>query len=595
MTQRDDERFRGRAPDELKSPTVVARMQPEEIRMLFALLIRQHSLLISAMAEMPPTTFSAVGESGPWLFLTALYGYFSRYSTVPPPTVFELECRRIIAERAAVGQPLVGPEWAIETIHMANTDALATVAADHPQYGLELLARFLGERLVSDAIVEMSRQTPGHMAYANVAGVIDRLTALNTRVQAVRGSPTYAAMPAPEELANFKMPRIIPTGVDFLDQQVFVENSGCEGGKVYGLLGPYGSFKTGLAVQIFTSAAKAQQALEQPGLCVYFVYEGGRSEIQLRATAQLAEMPKGTVEAFFRGRGDPSVFSTSANLKPYEVARYDAANTPLSARLGEAERYAEAQRFLPYLVIVDMSGSPGNESAGNGYVQEIAQYLDRITRERNMPVRMVMVDYVKRLCVRHLQARQLSMDRHLRGLVSPLPDTIRQMVADKFECAVWLLQQLNADANKRAPGMAQHHADASEGRDFAENLWYCITLSNPDRANNNTLQLAVTKSRDSAAPPSGIVVRIDGNKFALVRDADYSIGPRGGIVSTQFHNAVHGVAAPPPPPAETPPAGGPSAPQPTPATPPAPQTPPTPPAPQTRTSQFEGIAALDLE
>lgn len=586
MTQRGDARFRGRVTDELKSPTVVARMQSEEVRMLFALLVRQRGLLLSAMAEMPPTMFSAIGEAGPWLFLTALYDYFSRHASTPPAPVFDLECRRIIAERAAIGQPLVGYEWAIETIHMAHTDAIATVAADHPNYGLELLTRFLGERLVSDAIVEMSRQTPGHMAYANVSGVIDRLTALNTRVQAVRGSQTYSAMPAVEELANFKMPRIIPTGVDFLDQQVFVENSGCEAGKVYGLLGPYGSFKTGLGVQIFTSSAKAQQGLSEPGLCVYFVYEGGRSEIQLRATAQLAQMPKGTVETFFRRRGDPSVFSTSNNLKPYEVARYDAFNIPQAARLGEAERYAEAQRFLPHLVIVDMSGSPGNESAGSGYIPEIAQYLDRITREKNMPIRMVVVDYVKRLCVRHLQARQLSMDRHLRELVSPMPDTIRRLVADKFDCAVWLLQQLNADANKRAPGAAQHHADAAEGRDFAENLWYCLTLSNPDRANNNTLQLAVTKSRDSAAPPSGIVVRIDGDRFALVRDTDHTIGPRGGIVVTRFHEQVFGVSPPPaapPPPAEATPAGE------------TPAAPPPPPTTQPTPSRFEGISELDRE
>lgn len=550
-----DNTGRSRRPvqNELTTPTVSARMLPDEVRMMFALAFRQHGLLLSARAELTPTMFSPISESGQWLFLTVLYSYYDRYNSIPPVTVFELECRRVAAEQAALGRPLTGYEWAIDTARMAETEVIGEVVTTQPQYGLDLLSRFLRERLVSDALAAMARQTPGHLAYANMGGIIEQLSSLNTRAEAVRGNAMFSVVPTADELQTFDMPRVIRTGVPFIDTDV-LNGLGCEAGKVYGLLGPYGSFKTGLGVQIVTSCAKLQLASPDPGLCVYFVYEGGRREIQIRAMAQLAEMPKQTIEEFYRTRGDLSVFSTSDRLRDYEVSRYARQDnqTPAELRFGEAERYYRATELARFLYVADMSGSNGNETAGSGYVSEIVQYLDRLSRASGLPIRMVVVDYVKRMCVRHLQAKGLSTTDRLREFVSPVPDTIRRMVAEKFGCAVWLLQQLNAEANKRAPGAAQHHSDAAESKDFGENLWYCLTLSNPDRANNNTLQLAVTKSRDSAAPPSGMVVRIDGNSFSLVRDPDHVIGSNGRIVQTGFHNRfVDGGAAPPAGPTQT--------------------------------------------
>lgn len=523
--------------DELTAPTTAARMLPDEVRMMLALAFRQHGLLLSARAELPPEMFSPISESGPWLFLTALYGYYDRYASVPPVAVFELECNRIAADQAAIGRPLVGHQWAAETARLAETEVIGETVTNHPQYGLDLLSRFLREKLVSDALAAMARQTPGHLAYVNMGGIIEQLTSLNTRAEAVRGNAMFPVVPTADELSVFDMPRVVPTGIDFIDTGV-LNGLGCEAGKVYGLLGPYGSFKTGLGVQIVTSAAKLQLANSEPGLCVYFVYEGGKREIQIRAMAQLAEMPKQTIEDYFRRQGDARAFSSTGDLKDYETARYTHTPqpTPPELRLGERERYDRAKELARYMYVADMSGSAGNETAGSGYVSEIVQYLDRLRRERGLPIRMVVVDYVKRMCVRHLQAKGLSTTDRLREFVSPVPDTIRRLVAEKFGCAVWLLQQLNAEANKRAPGAAQHHSDAAESRDFGENLWYCITLSTPDRANNNTLQLAVTKSRDSAAPPSGMVVRIDGNSFKLVSDQDHVIGSNGRIVQTDFHS-----------------------------------------------------------
>lgn len=524
------------AADELQVPTTAARMLSGEMQMLFALMYRQHGLLVSARAELPPGTFSPIMEAGPWLFLTALYGYYDRYSSVPPTRVFELECERISSEKAAMGQPVGGLEWATETALLSGTPVIDQIIATTPQYGTDLLSRLLIERTVSDALASMTRQTPGHLVYVNIHGVIEELTSRNTRAEAVRSNALSSIVPTAEELAAYEMPRTIPTGVNFIDDDV-LDGYGCEAGKVYGLLGPYGSFKTGLGVQIITSASVRQTAEADPGLCVYFVYEGGKMEIQMRGIAQLAQMPKDTVRDYFRSRGDASLLSTSGALKDYEVERYDRLHTATNLRLGEAERYAKVDELRRYLHVADMSGSKGNETAGSGYVPEIVQYLDRLTREHNLPIRMVVIDYVKKMSMRHLEAKGYGFDR-LREMVSPVPDRVRRMVAEKFGCAVWLIQQLNAEANKKAPGAAQHHADAAESKDFGESLWYCLTLSNPDRSQDNTLQLAVTKSRDSAAPPSGIVVRIDRDSFTLVRDRDHVIGSNGRIAQSGFHGMI---------------------------------------------------------
>lgn len=526
------------AQDSLTAPAVTVRMTEPEVRMMLLYLARSTPTLMSARQELTPELFSPVVEGGPLLFLTALYSYHDAYQATPPSVLLVQEVERAFARLGAT-LPAGSREWAVEAAQLVDDPGVVTAILANEQAGVDLLYRFLYERLVAAKLRHVISQTPGHLVLSNVAGVLSDMTGLVDRVQAVR-TPS-ASMLFPDAGITVEMPDVIPTGVGFLDDDIL--EGGPQAGKVYALFGPWGSFKTGLAVQMAVSAAERQLASERPGLVVYFVYEGGEHEIRIRGIAAASDMPKRAVEDYFRGGGAGGILSTRTTLKEYETRRYDQAQTPPEARLGEYERMALARQRMTHLRIKDMSGPKDNPSAGSGYMPEVVATLDRITRESGLPIRMVIVDYAKRMAKRHLEAHKKRMD-DLRHYVGDLPDLFRRHVAERFGCAVWLLQQLNPGANKKAPGAAQHHADSSEAGDFGENVWYAITLSSVDRANNHTVQVNATKVRDSAGPPTGIVTRIDGTRSKLVIDPDHVIGQMGRLVPRGLHQAFVGGAAP---------------------------------------------------
>lgn len=530
-----------RPVDPTSVPAVASRMTEGELQLLLCYLTRDLSTLGTARTQFASSLLSPAAESGASLYLDALYAYYDRYGSLPVQPHMTAEFARVAAE-----SPLGGREadvrWAENVLTQAFDPVMTEAVVQNRRFGLDLLVRLLTERTVVNRLEAVIRQTPGQYVLSDVGAVFTHLSGQLGQVNSLRAADTVPLFP--DDAFTLEMPTVIQTGVDFLDDTVL--GGGCHAGKVYGLLGPYGSFKTGLGVQIAVSSSERQVGRPDEGLSVYFVYEGGASEIRIRGIAQAADMPKDTVEEYFRQGQNPTVLSTASSLKQYEIDRYQIQEQQLPGRPGELERLADARHRMANLRIADMSGPRENPDAGSGYAQEIVSYLERLTYSTRLPIKMVVIDYVKKLCVRHLQAKGWSFDR-LRELASPFPDLIRRTVAEKFGCAVWLLQQLNAEANKKAPGSAQHHADAAESRDFGENLWYAITLSNPDRRNNHTLNLAVTKSRDTAAPPSGMVVRIDATRFELVRDPDFVVGGDGRIQSRLHHQFIHGqVEAPTP-------------------------------------------------
>jgi hypothetical protein len=135
--------------------------------------------------------------------------------------------------------------------------------------------------------------------------------------------------------------------------------------------------------------------------------------------------------------------------------------------------------------------------------------------------------------------RGWDMDRQLRHLVGGFGDEARRLIATEFDCPVWVLNQLNTEANKRGPGSMQHHANSQEAGNFAENLWYAHCLGNKDHE-TQCCQIACTKTRRSQGVSHPTILKIEGDMSRLVKaGANYVVDNHTSrIMSTSVHSMV---------------------------------------------------------
>jgi hypothetical protein len=305
------------------------------------------------------------------------------------------------------------------------------------------------------------------------------------------------------------------TGVEFLDKML---GGGQADGEVYGILGAYGSGKTVLGVQIATQTAVAQVMQKnllamqgktyEPRHSYLFHYEAGEEEIRVRSWSHLCSIPWTELQEFDMSK----LSSTAKGPKPYESDRFKE-KIESGTFLGEQERLKGLSLYENYIHLVDMSGPPDSPKRGTGYVQEIAQILATWTKGQSIGV--VVIDYAGLCSRRYMNANNLPHDR-LRHLVGNFGDECRRLIASPFSCPVWVMHQLAAAQNKRSPSSKQHHSDAAEAKNFAENLWFSFQMGVPEDV-SRCLSMTCTKAR-RAGIPTPAVLRIDG-AFSTMVDA----------------------------------------------------------------------------
>lgn len=516
------------ARDEL--PETRSRMSFDQLDQLIIYTLRHPTLFLEALRELKPEHYGA-GETHRrliWAKAIQLYTKFGRqpdHSGLEGGVLagFESEPDRYTFEMRDDAVLLLETAYAMEdeVLH-ANT-----------QYGRDLIVQFLTERMVYEPLKNLVDKTrAAGVVLANPLDTLERLKSTYSRVASIGTSASSVLLPPgwKPQLASY-----VSTGITWLDP---IMGGGTNSGKVYGIFGPFGSFKTGFGVQVGVSAAQIHVTIAKdkggkPRLVVYVVYEGGEDEIRTRALACAAKMPKKHIVDHFLS-GAP--LSTFDRLHPYEEDRL----RRMANRedfLPETQRLLDAVATTSNFQILDFSGSRKNPYAGQGYIPEIVAALDRLRRETGMEIGTVIIDYAKLMVRRYMRANGLKPEQ-TRFYMGDIPDTLRRDVAEKFDCAVWILQQLNTTANKKAAGTAQHHADSSEAGDFGENLWYCFTLSAVNKAQGHTIQFNATKTRDTEGLSEPIVLQIVGDENGVV-DARARFTLRNGkIVSRAVAEAV---------------------------------------------------------
>lgn len=376
-----------------------------------------------------------------------------------------------------------------------------------PKVGKALLSDFLREKLFDKARNQLTatNDTP-----KNLQELFSALAEKAQAISTIGGLPVQ--IPFPENWRPKPLNKTT-TGQPSLDK--FLRGGDCEG-EVYGFMGPFGSCKTTLGIQL--SILRAKQSYRRwrannkkglVGLVYYFFYEGSTEEMRLRAISHAAQVDRTRLE-------DNATLSTSANLMPYEQKLFHSKLQEGLIISGERERIEQQRAVLNTCWrLVDMTGNdPNRPLAGGGLYGEIRDTVAAdLQANPNTYVAGIYVDYVGACVERHISLRGKNHDE-MRHMIGRFPMHAVNMLAVPFSCPVWLLHQLSGKANSKSVGTKQHHTDASESKSFGENCAFCFQVSAP--TNENLVVLTCSKHR-RAPPLRETVLRIDGS-LATVRD-----------------------------------------------------------------------------
>ena len=234
--------------------------------------------------------------------------------------------------------------------------------------------------------------------------------------------------------------------------------------------------------------------------------------------------------------------STDETLEAYELERFKSLVAKGRPIPGEQKRAQRAVKLLKqHLIVLDMTGinkENKNDTAGKGYVTDIANMLDREMQQRGKGayVAAIYIDYVGAFARRHQALTNKSEDA-LRHLIQQAPILCKAQLAVPYSCPVWLVHQLSGDANKRPPWSNWHYTDSAECRSFAENLDFCFVVGTMTSDGKARLFNSKHRRRPDMEPR---VVQLEGS-YGLVKDVSESFvadASLRGIVARNIADTV---------------------------------------------------------
>jgi len=333
------------------------------------------------------------------------------------------------------------------------------------------------------------------------------------------------------------------TGLDFLDKYMA---GGSAPREVYGLMAPYGTCKTTIAVMLWCLAAR--QAYEETlrdewdgkkGLSFIVTYEAPLApEIQHRALMYAATIHRSSLEKM--GYDGLDALRTDPNEPlPYEQKKFI---NEISEGLFQPER-TRVDAIIPILnnhtVCLDFTGAdPDFPTAGSGGIGEIESRIKLELRNRGLDkhyVKNVIVDYLGLMVDRDqtLDGPKRA-DNHL--LYQQAIPQLQKNISTAFNCHTWVMHQLSGQANAMlSPTKTLHHTDAKGSKSFGENLNFAFVIGNLNL--DQMGQIACTKHRRSKnMPPS--IIKVQGEYNNVVAPDNYHIDGNGKIVDKSTADAV---------------------------------------------------------
>jgi hypothetical protein len=284
-----------------------------------------------------------------------------------------------------------------------------------------------------------------------------------------------------EKLDQRKPGKILSLGLEFVDAFA----AGSPGTReVMGHAAPRGGGKSTLINQCACNVAMEEQvkaAKENRAPAWVYIFNYERPEDPLcHSISYVGTINRNQVEhSIITGQRDH--FTKAPDYADYEVAKFgelikNAKKGKGLYPLAEYDRFNAARnRLASNLCIADFSGQTHAlmRYAGN-FVEGMAEFIEQHQQRNGNPgVLFVGVDYAG-VCARvHMRATNRKEDAE-RSLIEEIPLRAKRLVANRFNCFVWVTHQLAADEAGRKGGTRPDPNKFKMCKSFPENCDFCI-------------------------------------------------------------------------------------------------------------------------
>jgi hypothetical protein len=491
------------------------KLTTQEIDHCIVHMIRSPELFDYAKQHLKPQNFSNASEMRYALLWSAALAAAARNDNVLPTQGLEMILAMEITSKIDNANGEITPETE------GNALGLLTWVCEYPA---EQLNPTYYRQIVQDLIIErtiVGEITKDMTSFRDVGRPVDIIKSLedyNRRLQAVLldhsqvGGTAFPKDFKPKKLGKFS------TGHEWLDAYM---NGGQAPGEIYVMLGPTGLGKTTQGVMITTETARVwnktfhEGVIPKPKVSCFFSWEQDLERLRLRFWCYAARVDSSRLELY---ADEACELSTAGKLEKYELEEFTPAEIAAMGGMekfpGEKERLNVAMEELNDTVrIWDFSGAADNPHLGEGGIDEVVVALRALEKE-GKEVGVVVLDYAS-ACVRRMLAARGEDPNNMRHYLANFCNECRFKIALPFKCPVWVMHQLNTEANRRAPTAEQHHSFASECGNFAENAWFAFVFSTKDKA-NNLCRLYCTKERRAKGDRPPAILKIEGQYCRMV-------------------------------------------------------------------------------
>jgi len=488
-------------------PSVVERRsqlgQQQKLLML-ATLVRSRSAFMSARDKLQPQHFEE-DDKVYAIFWATVLDIFEAIEDLPSEKTLLAELIKRVGESDDLSdEEMEQLDSMVRVSYTINKEDLSDRVALH------YLKIFLEDRLAAEARDAFSA---GEHVPKDLFRLLSNLRDTAGTLDALGCNEVEDLFPAEWTLKETNM-HIVSTTLSFLD--VFMNGGHCVG-ESYVLMGPFGSCKTTLMLQLVQSVASAtlsayrHKDTDKLGVAYMFNYEDGVEQLRVRALSCGALIHRQELEHF-----DEAKLSRRGHLKDYERRIFaNMENAP-----GEYERYKSAKKRMNINCrLIDMSGQdPLHPSRGSGGIPEVYEIIKAdqealAAKGYNPYVAMIGLDYAKAMVRRYMGRRNMDMEKHLRHQLGAFVLAAKDELAVAFRAPIWINQQLSGAANANSPINPAKMTDASENKSFAENATFVFTVGKP------TLEglciLHCDKAR-RAPPMSNVILRVEGHVGRVV-------------------------------------------------------------------------------
>ena len=467
-----------------------------QLENMLMVLVRNEELLKLAKSRLELSYFTDNERLYAVLWSTAL-GIYEATGCMPTKSSLKAEIEAVMqVDSSWTDQHYARMEFIIGAVFSA------TIGSAELEYAKCILTKFLRQRLTCH-VSRILGDNPHSEASKDILDEAVRKASDIEIVQSGGIDEPFAENWEPAPL-NARLTRI-PCIDNFL-------RIGDAAGESYLLLGPYGSCKTTLMVQL--SVLRAQQCHEDwieagcpkdnQGKVYVFFYEGNKQEYLLRALSTTAQIDRTRLEDFAEKK---TKLSTSDTLLDYEKRMFAKKLAHGAKIFGETERRKAAQEWLnPHWRVVDMTGNDKRHK-GTNLEADIISSITADLETNGGYCAGVYVDYLLAAAKRHCAANGKDPTKHLRHIIPMMPLNLVNDFGVAHKCPIWCASQLAGAANASAPGRVHDHSDGAEAKNIAEHVAFSFQISKLTHEN-----LAVMRcSKHRRSPPVlDAVIRLDG-------------------------------------------------------------------------------------